>query len=76
MQHHIKHSEDVLRVIQQDIERDRLAHIARHGDDLNDAEIFEGHSKSVAKGGPLNVAMAFSIVALGTLAAAIMLRAM
>ena len=75
MSAHIKHTEDALRMIRQDLDRERLAHIARHGDDHGSGpDIFAGRAQFAERDGKLGFLMALAIVALGTCATAFAFR--
>ena len=75
MSAHIKHTEDALRMIRQDLDRERLTHIARHGDDHGqETDIFAGRGQFAEQDGKLGILMALSIVALGTCATAFAFR--
>ena len=74
MTHHIKHEQDVLNLIRQNLERDKLVEFMRNPEEKPEPDIFAGHASSVDCEGPLNTGMVFAIVALAVVGAAILLN--
>ncbi len=74
MRHHIKHSQDALRLLEQDFARDRLVEFARKGDDPIDSDILTGHARARARDGFLTVVFGFSAAVVMAVGAAILMR--
>lgn len=76
MAHHIKHNDDHLRILRQDIEREKLVTLARYGENRDEADIFEGYTKSRDTEGGINVAIAMALVALAAIGSAMIIRSL